>query len=384
MASLESTRGVASTAKRRSGLPQAVARAVAAVVGAVVVLALLTATPVRAGAAAPGSPGAPSAALAAPALSAPGLAAPVLAMVPPVAFIENLLGGAGTITSVVDDFEDVLNDVDDDFQTAGEILFWALFLAQLLMISIRMVTGGSGGSLFKNPIIDLAYYIAAALVVWIIVDNAGLIIQETYDLFKGVGRVVNGCQINDDDCVDPNNFLLFAFKVASYFFQGAGSSGMGSSAGMPWYLQIVGSALVPLVAYATIAVQIAVTDIVFLIARVMAPFFMATIIFKPFSGLASGYFKLIMFLAVKILILYIIAAVAKTIGVNWEGMLISLAAGFITGQPQVAELVMNAFGVVGPGLVLLTLATTLPNRVSKMISWRLSIDFNKTLGLGKL
>ena len=284
-----------------------------------------------------------------------------------------------SLENIVEKFTDKAGEFEAELTQAGRLLFWILFSIQFLLIGLNMLVRGpmalSAHSYlgFSNPLANLFGFFIIAALAWMLVLTSGPDgwVRSIFDLFNRVGNVVNGCDVADDSCVEPDFLMNIGLQLGGGILSKATTSGADSNSALVWVLQSLGAGMISSIAYMVLAIHLALTKTVFEIVVVAAPLFVAVIIFRPLSGLANGYFNFIIYLGVKLLMLYMLASVASSLGFNWVAFLATLLLSTV----GLSELVLFNFQIMGAGLFLMALAVYLPSKAASMISQRLNFDF---------
>ena len=290
------------------------------------------------------------------------------------------------LSEVVEEFEDTADNYEDDLIDLGRQLFWILFGIQFLLIGLNLLVRGpmalSANSVigFSNPLANLFFYFIFGVLAWMLVYTAGPWtsgansgdgwVRNLFEVFDGVGRDINGCSPAPASCAEPDDLLWIGLQLGGGVLSKVASSGADSNSALTWVMQALGTAMLASIAYAVLAVHLALTQTVFELMIAAAPLFIAMVIFRPMSSLTSGYLNFIVYLGVKLLILYILASVASAIGFNWVAFLATLLLSTV----GLADLVLFNFQLVGAGLFLLAMAVYLPGRAASMVTQRLNLD----------
>ena len=284
-----------------------------------------------------------------------------------------------SLSDIVEEFQDRAAEFEGTLTDAGRSLFWILFALQFLLVGLNLLVRGpmslSAHSYlgFSNPLANLVGFFIIGVLAWIIVFTAGPDgwVRSIFDIFNRIGNVMNGCDAGDDNCVEPDALLNFGLQLGAGILSKATTSGADSNSALIWILQSLGAGMMSYIAYMVLAIHLALTKTVFELVIVAAPLFLSVIIFRPLSGLASGYFSFIVYLGVKLLMLYMLASVASSMGFNWLGFLSALLLSAV----GLGDLILFNFQIMGTGLFLMTLAIYLPGKAAAMISQRLNFDF---------
>ena len=293
----------------------------------------------------------------------------------------------------IDDLADVFLNIANTFQptliTLGRQLFWVLFGIQLLIIGLNLVIRGpaslsSSSALgFENPLANLLVFFIVGALAWVVVYTAGPWavggasgggwVRAIYDVFEGIGREINACPPAPAPCVEPGTVFGAGESLSLTILAKAGNMGWGIFAGLTWILVSFFCAFVVILCYIGIAVQLALTETVFVLTITTAPIFIATTIFRPTSGLASGYIAFIAYLGIKMLFLYLLAGIALNMGDGWSTDVNAIPGG------AMAQFQLFMFQLMGATAFLAILTVYLPGRVANAISSRLDLDLHALL-----
>ena len=328
---------------------------------------------------------------------APG---PVAGVLIPFPDLGDFLGGSGP------DFDAIKGYVADradafagKFREWGRELYILLFALQFVLIGLNLVIRGpfalaTSRSIHPlNPFSNLIFFYFAGIVGYLFVYYAGPN-EETagwvgwfFTLFKDTGEEV-GCSdpggLIDSffNACDPGVLMDIGTRIAGAIMVFSDATGLDSNDPFSWLLQGLGSTTVIFAAYSILAVQLALTESAFILMTAAAPLFIATLVFRPLSGISSGFLKLMVYLSVKIFILYLVAGVAGFIGNAWvEGFIKNLIIQLIFsgGAPEVGDLLSANFSMTATALFLIALTLYLPARVAGFVAGSLNFDLHAML-----
>ncbi len=296
-----------------------------------------------------------------------------------------------------------------DFKRWGNALYTSLFLLQFLLIGATMLVRGPfalasnrPGSAF-GPFANFFFFLVAGALGYLFVaysyyplagsGEPGGWVMWFYDLFTQAGRTT-GCDdgprvLGLADPCSPDQLASLGAKVSGLILALSQKSG-GESTVVNKVFTAAGASTGVFGAFSVLAIQLSITRIAFQLAIVSAPLFLATLIFKPISGIATGFISFVLYLGVRLFVLYLIAGLAAYIAGQWlqtiiTAMLIAAATSSMGALGGAAAKVFSTnLTVLTMSLLFLGLTLYLPSRIAGSVSGAFRLDLNALLFQGEL
>lgn len=194
------------------------------------------------------------------------------------------------------------------------------------------------------------------------------------------GTVSTSLTLVGNPC-DPNTTMWVAMQLSTLLMLGAETT--GAEAGpMQWITQAIGGGGLTYAAFVALGVQIALTQAVFYLTVVAAPLFLATLIYRPLSGLSTGFLNFMVYLGVKLFVLYLVAGVMGIFASEvLEAMLVSIVGGILGDLfgSDIGNLIGGTYGLTAASLFFTALVIFLPGRIAGTVSQRMNLDINGIL-----
>ena len=349
----------------------------------------------------------PAAAQAQPVPITLGTTSPTLGMTSGIPFLSDLLGAGTGIDDVLDYIKQRAGDYAASFREWGRELYILLFALQFVLIGLNLIIRGpfalaTSRSIHPlNPFSNLIFFYLAGAVGYLFVFYAGPEamgpgtggkgwVAWFFTLFSETGEEL-GCNptgftgflagIGIGAC-DPGELLSVGTQISGALLIFADASGIPANDPFNWVLQGLGSTTVVFAAYSILAIQLALTEGAFVLMAAAAPLFIATLVFRPLSGISTGFIKLLVYLSVKIFILYLVAGIAAFIGDRWlQSFVINLVTQlvFSAGSPDIGKLLASNFSLTATAMFIIALTLYLPARVAGFIAGSVNMDLHSML-----
>lgn len=352
---------------------------------------------------------------AAPVGSAGAQPAPVATLVVAAPLVAGIFDTVFGLSAGLDDLETHVREQSigygPQFRTWGNALYTSLFLLQFLLIGATMVIRGPFALTSARPVNALGpfanffFFLIAGAFGYLLVSNSyypvgsgdearfGGWMPWFFDVFTEAGQAT-GCSDNEvlgifDPC-SPDRLAGIGAKVSglitAFSTRGGGSESISNR-----LFSTIGASSGVFGAFSVLAIQLSITRIAFYLTIVTAPFFLATLIFKPISGIATGFISFVVYLGVRLFVLYLVAGLAAYIASEWldsliRDLLIQAATGAV-GLPSgsVANQIFSTnMSVLTVSLLFLGLTIYLPSRIASSISGAFRLDLNALLFRGEL
>lgn len=341
--------------------------------------------------------------------AAPATAAPVL---PVGGVLDSMFDFSSGIDDLSDHVDGMILSFEGYFRNAAQWLYVMLFMLQFLLIGATMVVRGPFALTSIRPVNALGpaanffFFLIAGAFGYLLVDQSFYTVGVEahgwvpwlYDLFREAGDAT-GCDMTDEpwfllglgDKCEPETLASVAMRISGAILAATEFTGSQSSN----LLRSVGGALGPSAgvfgAFSVLAIQIALTQIAFKLAIVTAPLFLATLIFKPISGISTGYLNFVLYLGVKLAVLYLVAGLAAFAAEEWlTQMVLATVASIATGATgstlarSVSETFSFHLSMLTISMLLLGLTIYLPARIASSVSGHFNLDLNALLFRGEL
>lgn len=298
------------------------------------------------------------------------------------------------------------------FKQWGNFVYTTFFLLQFLLIGATMLVRGPfalastrPGSAF-GPFANFFFFLVAGALGYLFVaysyypidgtDVPGGWVAWFFDFFRETGEEA-GCRggkvlLIANPC-KPDELASIGAKLSNIILAFTPKTGGAATFSSRAYTAASASTGV-FGAFSVLAIQLAITRIAFQLAIVTAPLFLATLIFKPISGIANGFVSFVLYLGVRLFVLYLIAGIATYIAGKWfENMAGELLRAFAISQSpvgaqdiltRVSSAFSNNIEVLTMSLLLLGLTLYLPSKIAEKISSGFRLDLNALLFQGEL
>lgn len=359
----------------------------------------------------------PVAAQSAPVVAAtfsPALSVPAVAAALPVGGIFSEIFG---LSVGLDDLEEHVRDTSvgfgEDFKRWGNTLYASLFLLQFLLIGATMVIRGPFALTSQRPVSALGpfanffFFLVAGAFGYLLVSNsyypvsgadgvrAGGWLPWFFDVFTEAGKATgcdnSGSVLGVNPC-DSDKLAAIGMKMSGIIQAISPSSGNSSDSTVNRVFSAAGASSGVFSAFSVLAIQMSITRIAFQIAIVTAPFFLATLIFRPISGISTGFISFVVYLGVKLFVLYLVAGLASYLAAEWiEATILMVTMAAATGLPVVGGAIGMAskifsfnMSVLTMSLLFLGLTLYLPTKIASTVSGAFHLDLNGLLFRGEL
>lgn len=198
--------------------------------------------------------------------------------------------------------------------------------------------------------------------------------------------------------VSPSMISVQGLQVTGKMWEQSGASGiMGWTQFLgswtPWWILV--ASLITNLSFIGISVQFMITEIAFYIVLGASPLFVATLGVPKLSGVAEGYFRFLIYISVKIFLLYMLVHIAVDIPAaamkmfpsepeSWGQYFGLVNASGDWVNPMSAEDVMEPVGVTRAALTLVAASlstlfaiTSIPMTLARMISSNISLGISE-------
>ena len=330
----------------------------------------------------------------------------------------NFFGGTG-VEEILDEIESMAAGYEARFQRWGEWFYVALFAMQFFLLGATMLIKGPFAiATYRpihalNPFANLFFFLLAGTLGFLFVANASTAVDTGsgvvfggwvnwfYELFSEAGRET-ACRdqailFGMGDPCDEGTLSWIGMRLSGILLVLSDGNGATTASPITWVASSGGAATAAFAAFTLIAIQLVLTKAAFALAMVAAPLFLATIIFQPMSGIATGYISFITYLGVRLFILQLVAGLATIVAEAWlNSVLMTMlssalgrAVGFFGGNPGLAGIdAGQLFGfnasVIAASLLFVSLTVYFPTKVAGMVSQRMNLDINGILFRGEL
>lgn len=304
----------------------------------------------------------------------------------------------------------------EDFKRWGSAIYMTLFALQFLLIGATMLIRGpfalgSTNATAFGPFANFFFFLIAGAFGYLLVSNSYYLIGSGpddpdavaggwlpwfFNLFEDAGKAT-GCDSTGDvfGVVDPCNadkLAAIGMRMSGVIMALAPSGGTGGGSTVNRLFSAAGASSGVFGAFSVLAIQMSITRIAFQLAIVTAPFFLATIIFKPISGIATGFINFVLYLGVKLFVLYLVAGLASFLAIEWlEATGLMVLTALASGIPGIGDVIGSAskifsfnMSVLTMSLLFLGLTLYLPTKIAGQISGALHLDLNALLFRGEL
>lgn len=293
-----------------------------------------------------------------------------------------------------------------DYARWGETIYVLLFALQFMLIGATMVVKGPFAiasyrpTHFLNPFANFFFFLLAGALGYLFVSHSYWIdasgehgwVKWLYDVFSEAGERT-GCDrggrvLGMVSACDPDGIAAIGMRISGALLVFSQETGTSSSNPISWLVNAAGASTGVFGAFSVLAIQMTLTQIAFQIAIVTAPLFLATIVFRPLAGISTGYLNFVIYLGVKLFILYIVAGLASFLAAEWLTALVaqiltSLLLGGAGGASAGGIFSFN-LSVLTMSMLFLGLTLYLPTRVAQSVSSHLNLDLNAVLFRGEL
>lgn len=313
------------------------------------------------------------------------------------------------IDRISDHVDDLVMEFEDQFSDWANTLYASLFLLQFLLIGATMVVRGPFALTSARPVSALGpfanffFFLIAGAFGYLLVANSFYMdgdnyrgwVPWLYDFFSEAGYAT-GCEGTDDPGIGPLTFdkcspdeLASVGMRLSGVMMALAQNGSSPQNGINTLVNTFGASTGVFSAFSVLAIQMALTQIAFKLAIVAAPLFLATLIFRPISGISTGFLTFVLYLGVKLAVLYLVAGLASFVADEWlramaYTVLLSLATGGASSGPGAAGLFSYHLSVLTVSMLLLGLTLYLPARIAGSVTGAFRLDLNALLFRGEL
>ena len=345
--------------------------------------------------------------------SVPASAAPL-----PLGIEFNFFGGGTGVGQILEEIQLMAEGYEDRFQAWGEWLYVIFFGVQFILMGATMLIKGPFAiATYRpihalNPFANLFFFLVSGTLGFLFIANAssatvvggdvvfGGWTNWLYELFGEMGRETacadQTIAFGIGNPCDEGAMAWIGMRLSGILLVLADSGGTSDANPVTWISGAAGASTAAFAAFTLIAIQLVLTKAAFALAMVAAPLFLATIIFQPMSGIATGYISFIAYLGVRLFILQLVAGLASIVADQWLGSILmstlsSVLSGQIGGMLGGGTLGIDAgqlFGfnasVIAASLLFVSLTVYFPTKVAGMVSQRLNLDINAILFRGEL
>ena len=328
----------------------------------------------------------------------------------------NFFGGTG-VGDILVEIERMAASYQNRFQMWGEGFYVILFGVQFILLGATMLIKGPFAiATYRpihalNPFANLFFFLVAGTLGFLFVANASSVttvggnvvfggwVNWFYELFGEAGRETacadQAILFGMGDPCDEGTMSWIGMRLSGILLVLSDSNGATSASPVTWVASAGGAATAAFAAFTLIAIQLVLTKAAFALAIVTAPLFLATIIFQPMSGIATGYISFISYLGVRLFILQLVAGLATIVAEAWlESVLMNMlsnvlgrAVGFFGGNPLAVD-AGQLFGfnasVIAASFLFISLTVYFPTKIAGMVSQRMNLDINGILFRGEL
>lgn len=345
----------------------------------------------------------------------PASAAPL-----PLGIEFNFFGGGTGVGQILKEIQVMAEGYEDRFQDWGELLYVIFFGVQFILMGATMLIKGPFAiATYRpihalNPFANLFFFLVSGTLGFLFVANAssatllpsgdvafGGWVNWLYELFGEMGQKT-ACQDQNiafgigDPC-DEGAMSWIGMRLSGVLLVLADSGGTSDANPITWISGAAGASTAAFAAFTLIAIQLVLTKAAFALAIVAAPLFLATIIFQPMSGIATGYISFVAYLGVRLFILQLVAGLASIVANAWlNSILMSTLASVLSGQiggmlgggslggVDAGQLFGFNASVIAASLLFVSLTVYFPTKIAGMVSQRLNLDINAILFRGEL
>ena len=347
-------------------------------------------------------------------LVAVGLVVATPASAMPLGVSFSFFGGTGV--------EDILREIqlmaagyEARFQDWGEWLYVIFFGVQFILLGATMLIKGPFAiATYRpihalNPFANLFFFLVAGTLGFLFVANAssatvigndvvfGGWTNWLYELFGEMGRET-ACRdqsivLGFGNPCDEGTMSWIGMRLSGILMVLSDSSGVSSGNALTGITTAAGASTAAFAAFTLIAIQLVLTKAAFALAMVAAPVFLATIIFQPMSGIATGYISFVAYLGVRLFVLQLVAGLASIVAEQWLTSLIvqglsAVLTGIIGGSNPLDVNAGQLYGfhtsVIAASFLFISLTVYFPTKIAGMVSQRLNLDINGILFRGEL
>ena len=340
--------------------------------------------------------------------AAPVLAAPTAAAASPLPVVGQILPslfGTPGLGQILDHVEDTANLYRDDFMAWGSRLYVAFFVLQFLLLGITMVVKGPFAiATYRpihalNPFANFFFFLLAGTLGFMFITNSAYInaagdpsgwVQWIYDWFSEAGDRT-GCTrtVLVFDACDAPQISWLGMRLSGLIAVVAEASGNSSNNPINSALGAGGASTSVFAAFAALAIQLTLVEAAFILCIVTAPLFLSVVVFRPFSGIATGFISFIAYVGVKLFVLKLVAGMAGFVAEAWlTSILTNIISGMIVGAAFGGSIGIGSFfsfslTIITASLLFLSLTMYLPTKIAGMVSQRLNLDINGILFRGE-
>ena len=336
----------------------------------------------------------------------PASAAPL-----PLAIEFSFFGGTG-VGDILGEIESMAADYERRFQRWGEWFYVVLFATQFFLLGATMLIKGPFAiATYRpihalNPFANLFFFLLAGTLGFLFVANASTAVDTGrevvfggwvnwfYELFGEAGektacrdqRIAFGL---GNPC-NEDTMSWIGMRLSGVILVLSDSAGTSDANPITWISGAAGASTAAFASFTLIAIQLVLTKAAFALAMVAAPLFLATIIFQPMSGIATGYISFIVYLGIRLFILQLVAGLASIVANQWLGAIMSstlasvLSGGALGGSVDAGQLFGFNASVIAASLLFVSLTVYFPTKIAGMVSQRMNLDINGILFRGEL
>ena len=321
--------------------------------------------------------------------------------------LESLFGLTVGLDDMQEEVDRMASAFRPTFETWGARFYAFFFAIQFMLIGVTMVVKGPFAIAsyrpvhFLNPFANFFFFLLAGALGYLFVSHSYWVdaagehgwVLFIYDFFRETGQET-GCSRGDvlgfiDNC-NPEGLASIGMRLSGAMMVRTQESGNTASNPINWIVGSAGASTGVFGAFSVLAIQLALTEIAFKLAIVTAPLFLATIVFRPFAGISTGYLNFILYLGVKLFTLYLVAGLASYVAGQWlQYMITQILVSILTGVLGVGSFTAGGMfsfnlSVLTMSMLFLALTLYLPAKIAHSVSGHFNLDLNAVLFRGEL